>query len=375
MSTPIERIDAARSGAGSATAVEYATFPNAMPSSQEAAPRLGRAYATGTAGQHEVYEKMKELGYQMGEAEAVRTWNATAFAIKDRMPKDGRAYDLGFVRFFPALAGTFDSADADFDPERNRLYVAAAPSDDIRNALSDGTPTRTGEMSANDAGINNVTWGDNATANHNTIKSGEPFNIIGVGLTIGVGDESAELKLPDGTSVPVTLSAPTGDHGIAQRLIGRLSQPVASCEGAKLYVMTHGFDLDAQLQLAPSGKLTIIGEDVPPGPSLTVTGVHNEESQPPAIYVGRSILFDGTGLDAWGDGDRIEVKRLGDGETDWESITGTDDVTVTPSDGMLWVSTDWWSAISFGVEDGIQIRFRVTIGGTSAEVTGTVHEE
>jgi hypothetical protein len=42
---------------------------------------------------------------------------------------------------------------------------------------------------------------------------------------------------------------------------------------------------------------------------------------------------------------------------------------------MLWVSTDWWSAISFGVEDGIQIRFRVTIGGTSAEVNGTVHEE
>ena len=106
-----------------------------------------------------------------------------------------------------------------------------------------------------------------------------------------------------------------------------------------------------------------------------MTGVHNEETEPPAIYTGRSLLFDGTGLDAWGDGDRIEVKRLGDGETDWESITGTDDVTVTPSDGMLWVSTDWWSAISFGVEDGTQIRFRVTIGGTSAEVNGTVHEE
>ncbi len=115
----------------------------------------------------------------------------------------------------------------------------------------------------------------------------------------------------------------------------------------------------------------------PPGPtpSFTVTGVHNEETESPNIYVGRSLLFDGTGLDAWGDGDRIEVKRLGDGETDWESITGTDDVTVTPSDGILWVSTDWWSCISFGVEDGIQIRFRVTIGTTSAEVTGTVHEE
>ena len=114
---------------------------------------------------------------------------------------------------------------------------------------------------------------------------------------------------------------------------------------------------------------------MPPAPTFTVTGVHNEETEPPAIYVGRSLLFDGTGLDAWGDGDRIEVKRLGDGETDWESITGTDDVTVSAQDGMLWVSTDWWSAISFGVEDGIQIRFRVTIGGTSAETTGTVHEE
>ncbi len=50
-------------------------------------------------------------------------------------------------------------------------------------------------------------------------------------------------------------------------------------------------------------------------------------------------------------------------------------VTVSAQDGMLWVSTDWWSCISFGVEDGIQIRFRVTIGGTSAETTGTVHED
>ena len=278
--------------------------------------------------------------------------------------------DLGFVRLYPAMGGGLDTADAEFDPERNRIYIAAVPCEEIRNALADRTASQGDDAKMQ---VIKVTWGDGEATNE--IKSGEPFDIYFAGITLDVGDESAELALPDGTSVPVELDPYVPEDDALQRASGRLTQAVAACEGAKVVIHTHGPDRTSSLKAISSSKIEVLAGETPPEPGLTVTGVHNEETESPNIYVGRSLLFDGTGLDAWGDGDRIEVKRLGDGETDWESITGTDDVTVSAQDGMLWVSTDWWSAISFGVEDGIQIRFRVTIGGTSAETTGTVHED
>ena len=296
MSTRIQKMDAARSGADAASSVDYATFPNAMPSSREVAPRLGRVYPNGTANQREVYECMRELGYQMGEAEAERVWNATGLIIKDRMPKDGRTYDVGFARFFPALSGTFDSADADFDPARNRLYVAAAPSEEIRNALLDGVPTRSDEMSANDARITNVTWGDGRDAN--TLKVGEPLDIRGVGLTLGAGGEHAELELPDCTTVQVHLSKPPEDAGIAQRLIGRLTQPVSACEGAVLHLWTHGFDSASALVMVASNKLSVLAGDAPSKPPRITSGHSESHADDGKCYAdGSGFVLEGDNLE------------------------------------------------------------------------------
>ena len=244
--------------------MDYATFPNAMPSSQEAAPRLGRAYAADTVGQAEVYARMKEMGYQMGEAEAKRVWNALGLIVRERMPKDGYAYDLGFVRLFPAISGTFPTADAAFDPSRNRLYVAAVPSDEIRDALADGTPTRIDAPFQGDVRVDNVTWG--AGTDRDTVKNGEPIDIHGSGLTVGNGDERAELQMPDGSTIPVTLEAPQEAKGIGQRLVGRLAQPADACKGAILMVWTHGFDASDALRAIPSHKLTVLAGDAP-GPT------------------------------------------------------------------------------------------------------------
>ena len=325
MNTQIQRLDAARSGAGAATAVDYATFPNAMPASREVAPRLGHAYAVGTAGQKEVYECMKELGYQMGEAEAVRTWNAIGLMLKDRMPRDGRAYDIGFVRFFPAIEGTFPSADAGFDPERNRLYVAAAPSEELRNALADGTPTRIGGPAANDTRITNVTWGNGTEAN--TVKSDAPLDIRGYGLTIGVGDEHAELELPEGDPVAVTLSAPAGDAGLAQRLVGRLAVPVAACEGATLWVWTHGFNPSAALRKVASAKLTVIaGTPAPIAFDFAQTEGVNEgqvnETADTLLHVS-----EGCEIPTWGEGDSITLTGRGQTWTMPTPVVDTESMT------------------------------------------------
>ena len=363
--TDIEKMDAAQTGASAASAVGYGTFPNTMPASQEAAPCLGRAYAADTVNQKEVYACMKELGYQMGEAEAYRIWNATGFAIKNRMPIECRSYNVGFARFFPALGGTFDSADAEFDPERNRLYVAAAPSADIRDALIDGTPTRIGEMPAKGGRIDNVTYGDGMSAN--TLKSGEPFEINGSGLTVGVGDEHAELVLPDGTSALVVLEAPSGGAGIAQRLVGRLANAAESCEGAVLRIWTHGFSRDAALVMVSSNRLTVVAGETPPvtpPPELTKIYSFQHEDDTEHLYDGSSAIMEGTALG----GATLKFQANSSGTWSEEIAVPSDEFEVTGTkitvDGM-WLA-DECATLDVGYTD--PVRFIVTTPNGTAMI-------
>jgi hypothetical protein len=251
--------------------------------------------------------------------------------------------------------------------DENKVNVRLMKGDAFKLTLSDFSLSFDGNATA--PKINFVAnFGDGGNNTRGEVVNGAKVAVNGSNL-FSAGDTDVVEFTEVGAESPTVVSVSAFDSVSTDQLT--FSCP-ALTSGKSYDVVVKRTDANGVTRTTSSKRVTASGT---PAPSLTVTGVHNEETEPPAIYVGRSLLFDGTGLDAWGDGDRIEVKRLGDGETDWESITGTDDVTVTPSDGMLWVSTDWWSAISFGVEDGIQIRFRVTIGGTSAEVNGTVHEE
>ncbi len=280
MKTGYQKLDAARDGVGTAASVGFTTYANTMPASQEEAPYLGRAQPGATADQSEVASLMVKRGSQMGTAEIVRIWNETAFHVKDTL-LEGRALalDLGFVRLYPAISGTFPTADAAFDREANRLYIAATPSDDIRDALKKGSPTRSDETAAARSAILKVTWGD--ALDKNTIKSGERIIIICTGVTLGNGGERAELRLPDDAgAVPVTLEETTPADDGRQRFHGHLAQPVDACEGATLWLWTHGLTPEADLYPVHSDKLTVLAGDAPPEP--TFTGVY------PAEYPGEA---------------------------------------------------------------------------------------
>ena len=235
----LKSLRSARSGA-----VGYTTVANAMPASRDAAPYLGQTHVSGSYTQDDVARRIAaSRGCQFGVEEIKRIWNATGNYLLDRMPEELCAYDLGFVRVRPAIGGAFPTMDAAFDPERNRLYVSVTPSDTIRDAVAGTSPTREGGA-VGEPEIGNVTW-DGATSQ--TIKSGEPFAILGNALTLGVGDESAVLQLPgDAGTVDVTVSAVA--DGNWQRLNGRLAQAVEACEGAVLVLKTHGYDPDSGLK-------------------------------------------------------------------------------------------------------------------------------
>ena len=183
-------------------AVGYVTVPNAMPASQAAAPYLGRTRISGSYSLDDVARRIAAAkGAPMGVEEIKRVWNGTGGYLLDRLPEEPCAFDLVFARVRPAIGGKFPSVDAPFDAERNRLFVAVAPSDEIRNALSDGAPSKV-DGSEGELEIGGVEWDGKAM----TVKSDEDFTVLGNGLTLSSGDESADMELPDGDKVSVTLT-------------------------------------------------------------------------------------------------------------------------------------------------------------------------
>ena len=307
-----------------AKAVGYSVYPNAMPSSQEAAPYLGRTL-TGTCEEDELENVMIKEGCEVGKAGIRLVMNATYAYMMERMPKAPKTYDIGFMRFYPVMDGTLPKIDADFDPERNSLYVAAAPSDSIRYALSGGTPTRSGGSSGV-PGIFNVLG--TGLSKPFTIRSGEPFDILAVGVTAGLPGEHAEMELPDKTKVPVSLEV-TEKHA-RQRIVGRLAQTVQACTDAKLVLWTHGPRADGAPILVNKGGITILAGETPPEPTPTgpvVTSINGNDTLHPGssnLIYGRQMAFS---TPYWGN----HVRILDASGSDMQAMVSTDPDTATSS--------------------------------------------
>ena len=313
----LKAMRAARSGA-----VGYTTVANAMPASRNVAPYLGLTHVNGSYTQDDVAHRIAaSKGCQFGVEEIKRVWNAVGNYILDRLPEELCAFDLGFARVRPAIGGSFPTMDAAFDAERNRVYVAVTPSDTIRDAVADSSPIREGETDVMPE-IGNVTWDDIASQ---TVKSGEPFKIYGSALTLNVGDESAELQLPGSAgTVEVTVSPVAEDNW--QRLNGSLAHAVEACEGATLWIWTHGFDPTAALHKVPSSKLTVLAGDTPPTPTgPNITGLNSDGQAEGVVKLnGANLNIRGTGF---ADGGVVTIKDSNDDnmvmalEASWDPVT------------------------------------------------------
>ena len=302
-----------------------------------------------------------------------RILNGMGFCVMDSMRDEPGSHDLGFVRLFPVMDGGLPSVDAEFDPERNRIYIAADPCDEIRDALMDRTASQLLDVAQ--LRIEKVTWGNGTEKN--TIKSGEDFSIYGIGISVSGDDEFAELILPDGTPVAIELDPQLPGDDAQQRVHGRLTQPVAACEGAKVVIHTHGPDRASGLKAIPSKRLTILAGETPTG--ITLTGVHAPGIEPPMIHLESGIWFDGTGLDGWtgGEGDEILAKNNRAEEAEWTRVDLHEDVggEVVFDGGMLKMDEGAWTILdNLGIVEGSEVRFKVTVGGQSAEIVATVAE-
>ncbi len=86
-------------------------------------------------------ERMLASGCVVSES-VVRLVLKEYFKMVETLVKQGRAVSIpGMVRFAPAIRGTFDSPEEDFDPKKHKIVVNATISKNLHKVAAD-SPTR-----------------------------------------------------------------------------------------------------------------------------------------------------------------------------------------------------------------------------------------
>ena len=189
-------------------------------------------------------------------------------------------------------------------------------------------------------------------------------NLFAAGDTLAVTFTEADAT---GTPSVVTVSA---FNSVSAE---QLTFDCPALDATKQYdVVVSRTDANGVTRKTSPKRVKVSGAPAPSG--ITLTGVHAPGIESPMIEPDAIICFDGTGLDAWdGETDRVDVKNNRAAEAEWSSVG---EITIEYEDGMLKLSEGVWATLAeFSISTpGSEPRFRVTIGGSSAEIVATVAE-
>ena len=342
-------------------------------STAEKAPYLGVAVPVGSLAYDNILQRMLDRGTFMTRATAQYFLNAFYEFAAEVIADDVVRINMGAVSLYPMIGGSFDSEDDTYREPRNRLYVGATLSQEIRDAVSGIAPASLGAEAANgDVKISSVM--DLASETYRLIDGLKEFRIAGIDLTVPDGDdESLALVAADGLTKAADITVVSTEDG--QRIVCTLASAVPA---GTYYVrlVSHGLDPTAPLVTALH-KVTVKAAATPTGPTLT--GVHAPGIEPPMIHLESGVWFDGTGLDGWtgGEGDEILAKNNRAEEAEWTRVDLHEDVggEVVFDGGMLKMDEGAWTILdNLGIVEGSEVRFQVKIGGNSAEIVATVAE-
>lgn len=220
--------------------IKFTTRANPFPEAEGKRDYFGTAIPNGTLGLDELIERMVEHGCKMAPVTIRYLFDELMHTACDVMAEHQCSVDFGFCKLRPAIKGTFESEDGQFDPKRHKLEIEAILSPTIRKAVAEGleavnvTPAETPKPS-----IDSVCYGPDFA--RNVISVAEPFEVHGTGLTVRHGDESAEFEFPSGGKLAVTLTSQNKSDG-TRRVKARLTEPPPSSlpRSAHLILRTHG---------------------------------------------------------------------------------------------------------------------------------------
>lgn len=264
-----------------------------------------------------------------------------------------------------AITGSFATADAAFDPEKNALELVLRLDDDIRLALVNVTPTILGSATESTrVRVDRVADTTNPRP-YNIVYGQQEFRVHGLNLVLD--DEGAEVKLQDAMGA---LFDVTVDEVASKQLFRGHANELIPAGDYKLIVKSRGGDAAGELQRV-FRKVKVIATVTPSkGVHLTTAkSYQNDPSDgtPGTIYGAESVALTGENL-AYSLGD-IVTFQAGANTANW---SGADAIQIADDGNTLLL--DYTKANgTFAANDGETVTFTfkgATVNATFKDVRG-----
>ena len=312
---------------------------------KESAPYLGSYLSKETVKSDEFAAKIAEkCGLPAIQVQAII---AGAFDAIEELERDElvRLHVDGFT-VCGIITGSFPTADAKFDSERNALQLALRLDEGVRNSLADVTPSVVTDASLTRLRIDNLADVE-VQRPYNLIHGRHVFRVAGFCMVLS--DEGAETYLENAMGTKFALVV---DEIVSKQLFKAHTAELLEAGDYKLVVKSRAGDAAGPLQTATKRvKYLKVVEPV------TVDKVATEGRD--GIVKGQPFAATGTNL-SWAEGDSVKVKWTQGGE---EKSLGLTPAETEPT------RMEFDAVEAFGdIPDDTELTFEFALGGASAAV-------
>ena len=283
-------------------------------------------------------------------------------AIAD-LEKDGLVIvHLDGMSVWAALTGSFPSADAPFDPERNALELSIRLDDSLRLALVNETAQMVTDADLTKVRLDNIKDLE-VERPVNLIHGRHPFRAAGVNLVLSDAGARAYLKGRSGTEHAVVI-----DEVHSNQLFTAHTEELLEGGDYTLWVESRGGDAEGPLQRDGCRVKYLRVED--PAPELTKIYSFQHEDDTEHLYDGSSAIMEGSALG----GATLKFQANSSGTWSEEIAVPSDEFEVTGTkitvDGM-WLG-DECATLDVGYTD--PVRFIVTTPNGTAMIASVWSE-
>ena len=307
---------------------------------KESAPYLGSYLSKETIKSDEFAAKIAEkCGLPAIQVQAII---AGAFDAIEELEKEElvRLHVDGFT-VCGIITGSFPTADAKFDPERNALQLALRLDEGVRNALADVTPSIITDASLTRLRIDNLADLE-VQRPQNLVHGQHVFRVAGFCMVLS--DDGAEAYFENAMGTRFELVV---DEVISKQLFKAHTAELLEGGDYKLVIKSRAGDAAGPLQTATKRVKYLKVAD-----PTTITNVHGVfDTNVDKVTMGNEVEIVGTKLDA---GD-VKVKWLDEGEP--KSLTLSDGFIGSREADKIVTTENWWPSTTIAA--GSEVTFEV----------------
>ena len=210
--------------------------------------------------------------------------------------------DLGVV--CGVIRGSFPTADAPFDPDRNSLELCLRLDDSIRNLLADTVPTIITDVNLTRLRVDNVMDLEEERP-MNLIHGRHVFRVAGFNMVLNDQDATVFLENGLGTTFPVVV-----DEVVSKQLFKAHTAELIPAGDYKLVVKSRAGDAAGPLQTAFRRVKYLRVED--PGPRIDNVANQGDPTAHDEIANAMDVIIEGSLLQL-GAGDEVTIDGVNEG--------------------------------------------------------------